>query len=135
MASPKSRERFNLQFVRFVDHTKAQLLCVESQSLYRYNGIKTKVLPASLTSVEEIMALGVDHITIAPTLLVHLVQSPVPSSIVTKSIFDTPTREIIRPSFKSESEYRIAFTLSGRGEGERKLTQASVLHRVRLPSY
>jgi hypothetical protein len=68
---------------------------------------------------------GVDHITISPTLLHELVEASA-SDIKKDSLFD---KEIDIPpmlSFTNEPEYRIAFTLSGKGEGERKLTQVCI---------
>lgn len=109
-----------------MDHNKAQRLCLQAQRLYEENGFKTQVLPASLTSTDEIMALaGVHHITIAPCLLQDLVDAPASSLSVT-SLFDDPlTMGQQFVSYKDrEAAYRIAFTRSGNGEGERKLGQA-----------
>jgi len=108
----------------FVDHNKAMDLCVQAQRLYTTNEVKTKVLPASLTSIDEIMALaGADHITISPGLLEKLVEAPA-SDKTAESRFDAKIEMPPMLSFTNEPEYRIAFTLSGKGEGERKLTQA-----------
>jgi transaldolase len=83
-----------------------------------------------LTSIDEIMALaGVDHITIAPALLQELSTTPA-TSLTISSLFDGAA-----PSFdpqprmfgKDEAGYRIAFTRSENGEGERKLTQVRML--------
>jgi hypothetical protein len=69
------------------------------------------------------MALaGVDHITISPTLLQKLVETPA-SEKTRGSLFDEEVQVPPMLSFTNEPEYRIAFTLSGKGEGERKLTQ------------
>jgi transaldolase len=113
----------------FVDNHKAQKLCLEAQRYYEKNGTKTQVLPASLTSPIEIMELaGVHHITIAPALLEQLAATPA-SSISTASLFDqTPATFELYPqrSFvNDEPGFRIAFTRSGNGEGERKLSQVS----------
>ncbi|CZT47778.1 related to transaldolase [Rhynchosporium secalis] len=114
----------------FVDHNKAQKLCVHVQRLYAANGIKTEVLPASLTSTAEVMELaGVHHITISPGLLQQLADKPA-SSNATVSLFDgTESAEEVNDFVKyadDEAKYRIAFTRSngGDGEGERKLVQA-----------
>lgn len=113
----------------FVDHNKAQRICLDAQRLYEQQGFKTQVLPASLTSTDEIMALaGVHHITIAPGLLTKLATTPA-STLSVKSLFDEPKvdgkEEKGFVSFKDrEAEYRIAFTRSENGEGERKLGQA-----------
>ncbi|QSZ36571.1 hypothetical protein DSL72_006451 [Monilinia vaccinii-corymbosi] len=112
---------------RFVDTNKAHELCLEIQQYYRRNNHRTKVLPASLTNIDEVMMLaGVDHITIAPALLRELAATPVEGYAV-KSIFDKSFEGETVPSsmnFASESDWRIAFTRSGKGEGERKLSQA-----------
>jgi transaldolase len=101
-------------------------LSVHAHRLYNANKVKTKVLPASLTSIDEIMALaGVDHITISPQLLQKLVETQA-SEMTKASLFDGEIEVPPMLSFTNEAEYRIAFTLSGKGEGERKLTQASV---------
>ncbi|TVY40379.1 Transaldolase [Lachnellula subtilissima] len=111
----------------FVDNNKAQSLCLQTQRYYEAHKLATQVLPASLTCIEEIMALaGVNHITIAPGLLKELSRKPAAGN-ETVSLFDeTPvgskTKELL--SFAGdEKAFRIAFTLSGRGEGERKLGQ------------
>lgn len=106
-------------------------LCVQAHRLYSANKVKTKVLPASLTSIDEIMSLaGVDHITISPALLHKLVETPA-SEKTKASLFDEPVAVPPMLSFTSEPEYRIAFSLSGKGEGERKLTQVSLRHAPR----
>ncbi|KAH7409507.1 transaldolase [Cadophora sp. MPI-SDFR-AT-0126] len=114
----------------FIDHNKAQKLCVQAQKLYEANGIKTQVLPASLTSTAEIMELaGVHHITISPVLLRELASTPA-STNTTASLFDENSAKIDVPALVNyaddQAQYRIAFTRSngGDGEGERKLVQA-----------
>ncbi len=71
------------------------------------------------------MALaGVPHITIAPGLLKALAEAPA-SSLSTRSLFDEAESKA-QPfvSYKDdEAAYRMAFTRSGNGEGERKLNQ------------
>jgi transaldolase len=112
---------------RFVDNKKAQILCIRAQNYYEAQKLKTQVLPASLTSVEEIMALlGVHHITIAPGLLKELAEKPAAEN-QTKSLFNIALDEIkgfeqVR-FVENEKAFRISFTLSLGGEGERKLGQ------------
>lgn len=77
------------------------------------------------------MALaGVHHITIAPALLRELAAAPA-SSNATTSLFDnTPATYEPHPllAFKDdEAAYRLAFTRSSNGEGERKLSQVSLV--------
>ncbi|TVY86278.1 Transaldolase [Lachnellula willkommii] len=112
----------------FVDNNKAQPLCLQAQRYYEAHKLTTQVLPASLTCIEEIMALsGVNHITISPGLLKELSEKPAAGN-QTVSLFDEApvgwkTQELL--SFAGdEKAFRIAFTLSGGGEGERKLGQA-----------
>ena len=113
-----------------MDHNKAQKLCLEAQHYYELHKIKTQVLPASLTSTDEIMQLaGVRHITIAPALLRQLSESPA-HSLKTTSLFDdiNDVALALEPYpllllGDKEPGYRIAFTRSGNGEGERKLSQ------------
>ncbi|KMK59609.1 transaldolase [Aspergillus fumigatus Z5] len=113
----------------FTDPNKLLPLCVSIQKHYKSINAKTKVLPASLTSTDEIYALaGVDHITIAPYLLQQLSQ---PSSVPhTESLFDSdvpPAISVAQESFvNDESAYRIAFTRDLHGASEEKLTQASL---------
>jgi len=120
---------------RFVDHNKAHNLCLEAQRFYEVHGIKTQVLPASLTSVHDIMALaGVHHITIAPTLLKELAETPA-SSLRTRSLFDEPVvkgETIPLVKYGSAADWQIAFTRSQDGEGARKLIQVSDSWRVGL---
>ncbi|KAL2866243.1 transaldolase family protein, partial [Aspergillus lucknowensis] len=109
----------------FADPQKLLPLCVSVQKYYERIGAKTQVLPASLTSIEEIYALaGVHHITIAPSLLQQLSQPGFTSQ--TASLFDSKSPE---PSpqasyLNRESVYRIDFSRAERGAGEEKLTQA-----------
>jgi hypothetical protein len=70
---------------------------------------------------------GVDHISISPGLLEKLVETPA-SENTKGSLFDEEIEVPAMLAFTSEPEYRIAFTLSGKGEGERKLTQVSFYH-------
>ncbi|TVY69024.1 Transaldolase [Lachnellula suecica] len=110
----------------FVDNNKAQLLCLQAQRYYEAHNITTQVLPASLTSTQEIMELaGVHHITIAPWLLQELAETPVEGNQVA-SLFDGSPLEVRKLlNFGSDEKgYRLAFTLSAAGEGERKLGQA-----------
>jgi len=112
----------------FVDNNKGLSLSLQAQRYYEAHKLTTQVLPASLTCIEEIMALaGVNHITISPALLKELSEKPAAGN-ETVSLFDEAplgykTQELL--SFAGdEKAFRIAFTLSGGGEGERKLGQA-----------
>jgi hypothetical protein len=110
---------------RFVDPNKLFLLCVAIQRYYKSVGAVTQVLPASLTSPEEVLALaGVDHITVAPPLLKLLA---LPDCPLTPSFFDSEPERVLAlpktPYLKDEAAYRIAFTRDLAGASEEKLTQ------------
>ncbi|OJZ90407.1 hypothetical protein ASPFODRAFT_126076 [Aspergillus luchuensis CBS 106.47] len=100
------------------------------QKYYASIGSQTQVLPASLTSTNEIFALaGVQHITIAPGLLEELVK-PLEGKVPVESLFDSPAvvegavpgKEVSYVG--DEAGYRIAFTRDANGLSEEKLTQA-----------
>lgn len=71
---------------------------------------------------------GVDHITIAPALLQQLAQAP--ASSVPLSLFDTDPITLKPQSLlrfgDAEAAFRIQFTRSDNGEGERKLSQVNL---------
>lgn len=104
---------------------------MDAYRYYKKHGIKTQVLPASLTSVDEIMKLkGVDHITISEGLLRQLIQGKA-DQWQEKSLFEEEVNgkevgELMKWG-DDEKGWRMAFTRSGNGEGERKLSQVSLL--------
>ncbi|KAK1143872.1 hypothetical protein N8T08_005985 [Aspergillus melleus] len=111
----------------FTDPNKLLPLCVLIQKYYKSIQARTQVLPASLTSSNEVFALaGVHHITIAPGLLQELSQSGTVPGV--QSLFDTSVPTITpTPDFSymnDESAYRLAFTRDLHGASEEKLTQA-----------
>lgn len=114
----------------FTDPNKLLPLCVAIQKYYKSVNAKTQVLPASLTSTDEIFAMaGVDHITIAPNLLQQLSQ---PDSVPQiQSLFDSDAPAVLPPSSLSfvndESAYRLAFARDLHGASEEKLTQVREL--------
>lgn len=104
-----------------------------AQKYYASIGSQTQVLPASLTSTNEIFALaGVQHITIAPGLLEELAK-PLEGKVPVESLFDSPAvvegavpgKEV--SYVNDESGYRIAFTRDAGGLSEEKLTQVSYI--------
>ncbi|KAL1970896.1 hypothetical protein VTN77DRAFT_2730 [Rasamsonia byssochlamydoides] len=111
----------------FTDPNKLFSLCVSIQQYFKSINAKTQVMPASLTSTEEIFSLaGVDHITISPPLLEQLAQ---PGSVpTTQSLFDRDLSTVEVPSKVSyvndPSAYRLALSKEQKGAGEEKLTQA-----------
>ncbi|CEJ60315.1 hypothetical protein PMG11_08892 [Penicillium brasilianum] len=109
-----------------VDDQKLLPLCVAIQQYYKSVQASTKVLPASLTSTEEIFMLaGVDHLTIAPHLLVKLTQSMFTD---VKSLFDSAALEPVPPVGTSyahdHGQYQITFARDRAGASQRKLTEA-----------
>ena len=124
---------------RYHDPAPALTLCVEAQSYYSKQAIRTQVLPASLTSVKECLTLaGADHITIAPLLLRELAAMPfeegrvgVPADF--PSLFDGREGEIdqrfgvagrSKAIADSEGDWRIWFTRAKGGRAETKLIDA-----------
>ncbi|OQE87731.1 hypothetical protein PENNAL_c0019G06586 [Penicillium nalgiovense] len=109
----------------YVDNAKLLPLCAAIQKYYKSINSRTKVLPASLTSVEEIFCLaGVDHITISPGLLTQLKQ---PYAGNVNSLFDIastlpiPARGV---SFINDrGSYQITFARDQDGASQIKLTE------------
>jgi transaldolase len=101
---------------------------LDAYRYYKKHGIKTQVLPASLTSIDEIMKLkGVDHITISEGLLRQLIEGTA-DQWQEKSLFEEEVDGEVGELMKwgdDEKGWRMAFTRSGNGEGERKLSQVS----------
>lgn len=106
-------------------------LCVAAQTYYKHHNFSTKVLPASLTSIDEIMLLaGVDHITIAPKLLRELASTKVDPSYIANlpSLFDEvkTIADKIPPKLAfadNEDAFRLAMTRDSNGGNEGKLIQ------------
>lgn len=110
---------------RFDDKAKLLPLCAAIQKYYQSIQSPTKVLPASLTSVEEIFFLaGVDHLTIAPALLAQLTQ---PYAGNVQSLFDiAPTLPIPAKGVSFINDYgsfQITFARDQGGASQRKLTE------------
>ncbi|KAI8964663.1 putative transaldolase [Daldinia sp. FL1419] len=113
----------------YVDQNKAFDFCGSAQRYYERIGSKTQVLPASLTSIQEVMQLaGAHHITVAPHLLSKLAETPAnPWEGETGSVFnDKKEQETGDYSgiIGDESSWRLAFTRSQEGKAEVKIIQA-----------
>lgn len=110
---------------RIVDKEPLIDLCVDIQRYYQSIFARTKVLPASLTSIDQVFALaGVDHITIAPHLLAYLAQ-PAPPKIQSK-FNSAPMVPVYEPRMKylhNYAQYQIEFGRDRNGAGQRKLTE------------
>lgn len=110
-----------------MDNAKLLPLCAAIQKYYKSINSRTTVLPASLTSVEEIFLLaGVDHLTISPGLLTQLTQ---PYAGNVKSLFDIePTLPIPAPGvsfINDRGTYQIIFARDLGGASQIKLTEVS----------
>ncbi|KAI0144439.1 transaldolase [Xylariaceae sp. FL1272] len=113
----------------YIDEHKAFDFCGSAQRYYKHIGSTTKVLPASLTSVQEVMKLaGASHITVSPPLLKQLAETPANSwegdvGSVFKGNF-----EGLFPDFSGivddQSSWRLAFTRHQSGTAEGKIIQA-----------
>lgn len=108
-----------------MDEQRLLPLCAAIQAYYKSVNASTKVLPASLTSVEEIFQLaGADHITIAPHLLAQLAQ---PMTGTVPSLFDAlPTEPIPTPGISyvhDPGQYQITFARDRDGASQTKLTE------------
>ncbi|KAI1098394.1 transaldolase [Jackrogersella minutella] len=114
---------------KYIDQHKAFDFCGSAQRYYEKIGSKTQVLPASLTSIQEVMKLaGVHHITVAPHLLTKLAETPAnPWEGDTGSVFKDKTDEGLSDYgsiVEDESVWRLAFTRSQEGKAEGKIIQA-----------
>ena len=104
---------------------------MQAQKYYKEHGFTTKILVASLTSVDEIMILaGVDYITIAPKLLHELASTEkdpsesADSNLAVeqlKSARDWTTSRF--PYADDEAAFRMAMTREANGASEGKLIQ------------
>lgn len=130
-----SIERLNLESANllyvcsYVDQHKAFDFCGSAQRYYGKIGSKTQVLPASLTSIQEVMKLaGVHHITVAPHLLTKLAETPAnPWEGDTGSVFKDASEDELgdySEIMEDEGAWRLAFTRSQEGKAEVKIIQA-----------
>lgn len=102
------------------------------QRYYRSIQTKTKVLPASLTSIDEVLVLaGVDHITIAPLLLAELAATPaegyqgdIGSVVKAAEEVDAISKDGYAAILGDEGAWRLAFSRSEKGRSEGKIIQA-----------
>lgn len=121
---------------------KAFHFCGQAQRYYKARSSKTKVLPASLTSIEDVMVLaGADHITVAPPLLELLASTlaegwrgcelgsvfkneDAPSSGSADERNDEAKAGDLDRVVSNYSAWRLAFARSDGGHSEGKLSQA-----------
>ncbi|KAF2089635.1 transaldolase [Saccharata proteae CBS 121410] len=117
----------------YTDPTPNIPLCVRAQRYYRTHGVqKTHVLPASLTSVGQVMMLaGADHITVAPGLLRELARIEVDGETERRfpSMYDDDVLEAEEVPGKmswldDEAGWRMGFTRANGGREEVKIVQA-----------
>ncbi|KAK7961656.1 uncharacterized protein PG986_002481 [Apiospora aurea] len=113
----------------YVDEKKAFDFCGAAQRYYEKTGSRTQVLPASLTSIQEVMMLaGAHHITVSPPLLKKLSETPAnPWEDDTGSVFKAASDSAFADYgaiLDDESAWRLAFTRSAGGQSEGKIIQA-----------
>jgi len=126
----------------FVDEAKAFTFSATAQAYYD-NGrpeIKTQVLPASLTSIQEVMMLaGSHHITVSPPLLKKLAETPADpwadagltgSVMATAEVKDAARtwgglqEEGNKKILEDEKAWKDAFAASMGGKAKAKIVQA-----------
>ncbi|KAK8064442.1 transaldolase [Apiospora phragmitis] len=106
----------------YVDANKAFAFCGAAQRYYAQTGSRTQVLPASLTSIQEVMMLaGAHHITVSPPLLKKLAETPANPWRATRARSSFADYSAI---VDDESAWRLAFTRSANGQSEGKIIQA-----------
>lgn len=117
----------------YVDENKAFDFCREAQAYYVARAHRTRVLAASLTSVDEVMRLaGVQHVTVAPGLLHELAAREASSQDgeqLGAYFAEGPANRSWESAdyerlVKDESAWRLAFARSGFGASEGKIVQA-----------
>ncbi|ROV91502.1 hypothetical protein VMCG_09470 [Cytospora schulzeri] len=116
----------------YVDENKAFALCGLAQRYYRHIKARTQVLPASLTSIDDVLVLaGVDHITVSPPLLTELAATPaqgykggIGSALRAVESTQVDGKDKYEAILKDESAWRLAFTRSEAGKSEGKIIQA-----------
>lgn len=127
----------NRRMASYRDDHPNLALCIEAQRYYEQHGFSTQVLPASLTTIQECVALtGVHHITIAPPLLRELSEprdvngfnAEIPSLLGKEKFEDLSAAASRRVgagiSFIDDEEaFRMAVTRNSNGMNEPKLTQ------------
>ncbi|KAI1324655.1 transaldolase [Xylariaceae sp. FL0255] len=116
---------------KYVDEHKAFGFCGDTVRYYAHIGSKTRVLPASLVSIHEVMKLaGVHHITVSPPLLAELAETPGESwngeigTVINKEISGEVYFHDYTPILEDEGSWRMGFTRSGSGLAEGKIIQA-----------
>ncbi|KAH7018480.1 uncharacterized protein B0I36DRAFT_336044 [Microdochium trichocladiopsis] len=124
----------------FVDEAKAFAFSATAQAYYDAHAdtIKTRLLPASLTSIQEVMMLaGSHHITVSPPLLAKLAETPADpwaDAELTGSVMGTSevkqaaqgwgTSEEDKAILKDEGKWKEAFAKSMGGKAQAKIVQA-----------
>lgn len=115
---------------RFKDSEKLIDFCDAVQRHYRFIKAKTQVLPASLTSTDEIFALaGANHITIASGLLEQLSKPSAKANI--PSVFDAEKPGFIidteAPYLTRQSAFLLELSMGSCGS---KLNEVGTIYRL-----
>lgn len=105
-------------FDSYHDSDKGFAFCFQAQDYFESQGSKTKVLAASLTSIEEVMQLaGVHHITISPPLLAELAATTA-DGWKNQGVLGRELNHASEAIPLDESAWRMAFTRSKAGKNE-----------------
>lgn len=116
----------------YVDENKAFDFCREAQAYYLSKSIRTQVLAASLTSVDEVMQLaGIQHVTVSASLLTQMAARDVSdwNGNLGGYFAEGPNersweKRDYESLAKDESAWKLAFTRHGFGTSEGKIVQA-----------
>lgn len=113
-----------IMLASYHDSDKGFAFCSQAQRYFETRRCKTKVLAASLTSIEEVMQLaGVHHITVSPPLLAQLAATTA-EGWKNQNVFSQDYSDPFGAVPLAQSSWRMAFTRSKAGKNEGKLIQA-----------
>ena len=84
----------NAAYFRYHDSNPDFALCVSAQKYFEFHQLKTRVLAASFTSIEDAMQLaGIHHLTLPPHLLEQLCNTSIADQY-SKSLFQEDSQEV-----------------------------------------
>ncbi|KAI9716073.1 MAG: hypothetical protein M1828_000484 [Chrysothrix sp. TS-e1954] len=122
----------------YCDPHPNQLLVREIHDYYKYNSLRTQLMPASLVSMQEcIQFAGVDYLTIAPPLLSRLSNSTIDDEELLGSVdgqgcfseqflhTESHTKVVPLKYIDDESAFRLEFMRSEDGRSEAKQVQSA----------
>ncbi|KAK0630455.1 hypothetical protein B0T17DRAFT_616107 [Bombardia bombarda] len=125
----------------FIDEKKAFEVCGEAQRYVEARGANLKLLPASVTTIQEVMELaGAHHLTLAPAMLTELAATPADSYVAAATvgrIFKAPPPldaqavkavKAAEAAVHDEGTWRLLFNRSGK-KGRKERRRASWCRR------